>query len=188
MRSSHQSPRQARRRPWTPASARARSGEAAWGSLRRPRSPPITVTVRRPDSRGLVNPSLGAVAVADAPPLLELADHFHRHRPAQEHPGDRVAEAGPGAQVRPVGGEADEPRQRQAAGPRFGGGGVDRREQACEKDAKDAAKHGASGDGSDKGHGDRYRPAAGAGERRVCFAWPASLCCRALSPNAGAPR
>ena len=61
-----------------------------------------------------MHPSLGALVVADAPPLPELADDLDRHRTPHENPLHRIAASGAGAQVRPVGGEAREARKRQA--------------------------------------------------------------------------
>ena len=60
-----------------------------------------------------MHPTLGPLPVADAPPMLELPGNLDRQVLAREHPVDRVAVAGAGAQIDPVGMQADKTRHRQ---------------------------------------------------------------------------
>src|SRR5216684_2583911 len=43
-----------------------------------------------PGNHSFMDPALGALPVADHPPVLELSDDLHRHVLAGQHPFDRV--------------------------------------------------------------------------------------------------
>ena len=63
----------------------------------------------------LVDPALGAVGIAHAPPVVVFLDDFHRQAGLHVEPADRIVDAGSDARVDATGFQADESRQRQAA-------------------------------------------------------------------------
>src|SRR5438874_1693140 len=83
----------------------------------------------------LMHPAGCAFPVADAAPMLELPGDLDRHLLARQHPLDRVAVAGAGAQIDLVGMQADETRHRQARLP-FGG-----KRETCTAGEKRSSAH-----------------------------------------------
>ena len=63
----------------------------------------------------LVDPALGAVRIAHAPPIVVFLDDLHRQARLQVEPVDRIVEARSDTRVDAAGFQADEARQRQAA-------------------------------------------------------------------------
>src|SRR5207253_1350010 len=70
---------------------------------------------------GLVDPTLGAVLIADFAPDIEFLDDFDGHAADQVFPGDIILVARPDADRRILGPDGDEAGERQAA--RIGGSG-----------------------------------------------------------------
>ena len=59
----------------------------------------------------LMHPALGALPIADHPPVLEFLDDLDRHLLAGQHPFNRVILARPDPQIHLVGTQADKARQ-----------------------------------------------------------------------------
>ena len=64
----------------------------------------------------VIDPALGPLPIADAAPIVRLGGDLHRQAGAGEHEGDLVVPVGPAPHGDAIGLEADEARDRQAAG------------------------------------------------------------------------
>jgi len=148
----------------------------------------------------LVHPALRPVAVADAPPGVELVHDLHRHRPAHEDPLDRVLRPRPGAHVDPVRAQGHEARHRQPGVGRDrrgagGAGGQDGTQQAQAGQSKGGRAHPDSGvsfgyasrAACPGGPGGRWRPGRISDIRTAPFGQDPRRVCAARDHTSGRP-